>query len=162
MSEPVTGLREAWAASNPALDTSPMEIVDLIRRINGLLERAVEPLYDETTLTPSDVALLIKLRHQRQPLMGKRIAEMSSMSKAGVSKALQRLERQGYLERQASPADKRATLVSLTDRGRAAIDEIFPRQLAVEAEVLAGLDDRAALVADLASLASTIEAALRG
>ncbi|GAA3768323.1 winged helix-turn-helix transcriptional regulator [Streptomyces phyllanthi] len=50
-----------------------------------------------------------------------------------------KLEKRGFVERRPSPADRRAALVTVTPAGCDAIDTMFPRRLAAEAELLDGL-----------------------
>lgn len=154
-------VRQRWAAQNPGVDTSPMEIIELLWRIVGQLERAVEPLYDAAYLTAGEIGLLIHLRYQDFPITASRLADMRHMSRAGVSKALQRLEGRGFVERIPDPRDKRASLVRMTQSGKDEVDDVFPRQLAVEAKVLAGLGDSRDKVLDaLQLLAGVVESGM--
>ncbi|MFT9821212.1 MarR family winged helix-turn-helix transcriptional regulator, partial [Lysinibacillus sp. NPDC056185] len=74
---------------------------------------------------------------------------------------LAELEKRGHIERTPNPADRRAALVTITESGKAAIDALFPRQLGIEAEVLAGLgEDRGRILDALAHLAQVMEQGL--
>src|SRR4051812_27081375 len=127
-----------WAAHNPGLDTSPMELVALLKHATGLLNRAVEPLYAGAELTAPEVDMLIPLRHATEPVIARRLAEWLGLSRAGVSKALGKLERRGFIARTPNPADRRAALVTITPAGAKAVDDLFPRQLSAEVQLLAG------------------------
>lgn len=156
-------IRQQWSARFPELDTSAMQIAELLKRVAAHLDRAVEPLYDGAPLTAPEVNLLIPLRHLTRPVVARRIAEDRHMSRAGISKALAKLEQRGFVERVPSPADRRASLVSITEAGKAAVDEIFPRQVAVESQLLAGLgENRERVVQALTLLADTFERAGQG
>jgi DNA-binding MarR family transcriptional regulator len=50
------------------------------------------------------------------------LAERLGVTQQAASKSVADLERRGYVERAPDPADARARLVGLTDRGRAAIE----------------------------------------
>jgi DNA-binding MarR family transcriptional regulator len=63
-------------------------------------------------------------------------------SAAALSKALTKLERRGLVKRVANPADKRSALVTISDTGAAAVDDVIPRRLVLEAEVIDALTDR--------------------
>ncbi|WP_051871288.1 MarR family winged helix-turn-helix transcriptional regulator [Streptomyces sclerotialus] len=155
---PPSVIREQWAAHNPGLDTSPMEVVALAKRIIALFDQAVEPLYDGAPLTAPELDVLVPLRYADEPAIARRLAENMGVSRAGMSKALAKLEKRGFIERAPNPADRRAALVTVTPAGKEAIDALFPRQLAVEAELLAELgDDRARIVDALARLAEVME-----
>ena len=151
-------IRDLWAEHNPDLDTSPMELVGLLKRAAGLLDRAVEPLYDGSALTAPEVDMLIPLRHATDPVIARRIAERLGMSRAGVSKTLAKLERRGFIARTPSPADRRVALVTITAAGAKAVDDMFPRQLAAEVDLLAGLgDDREWVLQAVARLVEVME-----
>lgn len=47
------------------------------------------------------------------------LAERSGFSKQAIAEVVDELERFGYVERTADPADRRAKLIRLTERGRA-------------------------------------------
>ncbi|HWG23928.1 MarR family winged helix-turn-helix transcriptional regulator [Actinospica sp.] len=152
-------VRNQWAAHNPGLDTSPMELVGLLKRATGLLGGAVEPLYEGAVLTAPEVDMLIPLRHATEPLIARRIAERHGMSRAGVSKTLAKLERRGLIARTPSPADRRIAFVTITEAGAKAVDELFPRQLAAEVDLFTELgDDREWVIKALGRLVEAMEA----
>ncbi|MET9089983.1 MarR family transcriptional regulator [Streptomyces sp. NPDC004237] len=147
-----------WAAHNPGLDTSPMELVGLLKHATGLLNRAVEHLYAGAALTSPEVDMLIPLRHATEPFIARSLAERLSLSRAGVSKTLGKLEKRGFITRTPNPADRRAALVTITEAGAAAVDELFPRQLSVEVGLLAGLgEDREGVTRALHRLVEAME-----
>ncbi|MEV0358669.1 MarR family transcriptional regulator [Nocardia sp. NPDC050697] len=156
------GVQALWAEARPDLDTSPMAVVGPLKRIQRLLAAATEPLYDGAPLTAPELDVLIKLRHTAEPVIARRLAESMSCSPAAISKTLAKLERRRFIERRASPADRRAALVTCTDSGSSAVDALFPCQLAVEAELLAGLGaDRERVIEALNLLAAVLERNLR-
>ncbi|WP_052862901.1 MarR family winged helix-turn-helix transcriptional regulator [Streptomyces niger] len=158
MTLPPHAVREQWAVHNPGLDTSPMEVVALAKRIIALFDQAVEPLYDGAPLTAPELDVLVPLRYADEPSIARRLAANMGVSRAGMSKALAKLEKRGFIERVPNPADRRAALVTVTPAGEEAIDALFPRQLAVEAELLAGLgEDRDRVVTAMSRLAEVME-----
>jgi DNA-binding MarR family transcriptional regulator len=70
------------------------------------------------------------------------LAERLEVSQQAASKAVADLERRGYVQREADPADGRARRVALTARGRAAIDAGRRHRAAVEAELAERLGRR--------------------
>ncbi|MDT0566339.1 MarR family transcriptional regulator [Streptomyces sp. DSM 3412] len=144
--------RAMWTAARPDLDTSPMDVVRPIKRIEALLTTAVEPLYEGAPLTAPELDALVQLRHAEGPVIARRLAETLGCSRAAVSKTLAKLEKRGFVERRPSPADRRAALVTVTPAGCEAIDEMFPRQLAAEVELLEGLGDDRDRVVDALNL----------
>lgn len=128
-----------WTAARPDLDTSPMDVVGPVKRIEALLTTALEPLYEGALLTAPELDALVQLRHTEGPVIARRLAETLGCSRAAVSKTLAKLEKRGFVERRPSPADRRAALVTVTPAGCDAIDTMFPRQLAAEADLIDGL-----------------------
>jgi DNA-binding MarR family transcriptional regulator len=148
-----------WTLSRPELDTSAMEVIGSLKRATGLLARALEPLYATAPIAEPEHDILVVLRHRKGPVIARHVAEELGVSQAWVSRTLRRLEERGYVQRQANANDRRAAIISMTDSGRAVVDEFFPEQLRIEREALAGLgDERAAVVASLERLVASIRA----
>jgi DNA-binding MarR family transcriptional regulator len=61
------------------------------------------------------------------------------LSSGGMTKRIDRLEREGLVERRPDPADRRGTLIRLTEQGHALIDEALEAHVANEERLLAGL-----------------------
>ncbi|MFI5782298.1 MarR family winged helix-turn-helix transcriptional regulator [Nocardia sp. NPDC051570] len=161
----MTTLRELtcdrWTAHNPALDTTPMQVVAQIKRIAALLDLAVESLYATADLTSAEVGLLVPLRYAEGTLTAIRLAEHLNMTRAGVSKTLTKLERRGLLSRHPNPADRRSALLRLTPEGIRLIDDVFPRELHAHGELFTGLGRNRTHVLDaLELLARSMESGL--
>jgi DNA-binding MarR family transcriptional regulator len=62
------------------------------------------------------------------PTQPARLAEISAMSRAGVTNAVNTLERDGLVERRPLPDDRRAVAVALTAAGENAVREAFAEQ----------------------------------
>lgn len=150
-----------WESLNPDLDTSPMKIVAQLKRITGLLELAVEPIYADAELAVAEVELLVPLRYAEESVTAIRLAELLNMSRAGVSKALAKLERRGLIVRAQNPSDRRSAVILMTDSGNAAIDKVFPRELDAHGKLFAGLGEaRTATLEALDRLARVMESGL--
>jgi DNA-binding MarR family transcriptional regulator len=154
----MTTTQDQWRENAPELDTSPMEIVALIKSITAMFERAVEPLFDGAPLSAPELDMLIALRHDPEPVIARRLADRMRISRAAAGKTLAKLEKHGFVGRERSLADGRAQLVSVTEAGKQTVDGMFPRQLAREAELLAGLgEDRDRVIDALTTLAQAME-----
>lgn len=135
-----------------------MEIVAELKRITGLLELAVEPIYANAELTVAEVELLVPLRYAEESVTAIRLAELLGMSRAGVSKALGKLERRGLISRVQNPLDRRSSTISITESGQSAIDYIFPRELGAHGRLFNGLGPaRTDIVIALKHLAEVME-----
>lgn len=141
-----------WAAARPDLDTSPMQVISPLKRTQQLLNSALEPIYESAPVTSAELDILIRLRHADKPLIARRIAERVTLSRAAISKTLAKLERRAFVERQPNPADRRAALITITPAGADVVDTMFPRQLAAEARLLAGLGPERPRVIDALNL----------
>ncbi|MFC7582809.1 MarR family winged helix-turn-helix transcriptional regulator [Nonomuraea antimicrobica] len=126
MSRGADRVRELWAAARPDLDTSPMEVIGPLKRVTALLEEALDHLYADAPLTGAELDVCLRLRHDPNPTIARRLADQMRHSRAAISKTLLRLEQRGLVTREPSPADRRAALVRLTPVGEAAVDALFP------------------------------------
>jgi DNA-binding MarR family transcriptional regulator len=74
------------------------------------------------------------------------VADRTMMDKVAVSRAVTKLIRNGRIDRQFADADRRRSILNLTEAGRRVHDEIAPLALAFEAELLQdiGADDLSA------------------
>jgi DNA-binding MarR family transcriptional regulator len=77
-----------------------------------------------------------------------------------MSQRLERLEREGLIERSLDPSDRRGIVVRLTEKGRNLFERIAAAHLANERELLGPLsrEEQEALAALLRKLLSTYEA----
>ena len=150
-------VRDLWAAARPDLDTSPMEVIGPLKRVIALLGEALDPLYVDAALTGAELDVCLRLRHDPNPTIARHLADQMRHSRAAISKTLVRLENRGLITREPSLADRRIALVRLTPAGEAAVDALFPRQLAREAELLEGLGaDRERVIETLNLLADVL------
>lgn len=89
----------------------------------SLILKAVmeEQLHAETGLLLADNEALLNLDAHGELRMSD-IAHRLILSRGGTTKVIDRLEAMGYVERHPDPHDRRATVVAITDGGRAAND----------------------------------------
>jgi DNA-binding MarR family transcriptional regulator len=74
------------------------------------------------------------------PTQPARLAEISAMSRAAVTNAINTLERDGLVERRPLPTDRRAVAAALTPAGEDAVQEAFAEQSRREQQWFATLD----------------------
>ncbi|MBY4129451.1 MarR family transcriptional regulator [Rhodococcus fascians] len=160
-----TSLRELtcarWAEGNPELDTAPMQVVAQIKRIVALLDLAVEPIYAAADVSGAEVELMVPLRYAVEPVTAVRLAELLGMTRAGVSKALAKLERRGFVARKPSTQDRRSASITLTDEGKSVVDDVFPRELEAHGRLFDALGARRKRALEsLTVIAESMEAGL--
>jgi DNA-binding MarR family transcriptional regulator len=90
---------------------------------------------------PHAQARLVALVDELGPARVSVLAQADHTSQPAMTTALQRLEADGLVHRVADPADARASLLSLTPRGRATLERVRAARLAVLAPALDALDD---------------------
>ncbi len=69
------------------------------------------------------------------------VAERTFLDKVAVSRAVSKLLKNGRIDRQFADADRRRSILNLSEEGRRVHDEIAPLALDFERELLSGLDD---------------------
>lgn len=92
----------------------------------GRTMRAHKPHCDEENRGPSakrEIILAI-LSDNAGAMRHNQLASAFRVSPSTLSEMLNRLESDGMIERSQDPADRRATLLTLTDRGKRRADEI--------------------------------------
>jgi DNA-binding MarR family transcriptional regulator len=69
------------------------------------------------------------------------IGRAASLDRSTVADVVDRMVRRGYLERRRDPGDQRRNLLSLTDEGRALLETVGQRAVAMNEALLATLDE---------------------
>ncbi|MFJ8581420.1 MarR family winged helix-turn-helix transcriptional regulator [Micromonospora sp. NPDC093277] len=108
---------------------------------------------EEHGLSPVEFEVLMRLA--RSPGNQLRMTDLSaqtSLSTSGVTRVVDRMERDGLLRRRACPSDRRSSYAVVTDAGLARLDETLPGHLQIIAQWFTGQLEPAALDALLDSL----------
>ena len=148
----VDAIVEQWKTERPDLDPSPIGIVGRVSRLARELEARLEPVYKAHGLEPGwhDVLATLRRSGPDYRLRPTDLTNASMLTSSGTTKRLDKLEQAGLIRREADPNDRRGTLITLTDAGRALIDSVTAAHLANEAGLIAALDaDEQALLAGL-------------
>src|SRR5438046_2128337 len=137
----VDGVLAEWRKEQPRLDTAPVAVVARIGRAAALLDRGMNANFARYGLNRTDWDALASLRRagspcQRSPTDLYRALMRTS---GGITHIVDRLERDGLVERIPDPADRRGLLVRLTRKGRALVDRAAPTHLDTERRMLAPL-----------------------
>jgi DNA-binding MarR family transcriptional regulator len=69
------------------------------------------------------------------------VAERTLMDKVAVSRAVTKLIKNGRIDRQFADADRRRSILNLSEEGRRVHNEVAPLALKFERDLLAGLDE---------------------
>ena len=151
--DPVEKARQQWAARHPD-ESGFVVLVSMLRSYAMVLrdlERTLRPL--ELTLSRFEVLLLLSFtREERLPVM--RLRDLLLIHGSSATYLVDRLAQAGWVAREADPADRRVSIVRLTDAGRERM-EAGARALTDSGfGPIAGLDEegRRELSAQLAAL----------
>jgi DNA-binding MarR family transcriptional regulator len=141
-----------WALERPDLDVSPIAVIARLGRTTRYVDHALEQNFERYGLSRAGWDVLAALRRTGPPyrLSPTQLYRALMRTSGAMTNRLQRLEAGGLVARVADPADRRSTLVELTDRGSALFDEVATAHLATERRLLGALGDREqAALADL-------------
>jgi MarR family transcriptional regulator, lower aerobic nicotinate degradation pathway regulator len=135
--------------------------VDAIAQLSFLVQGMLERRAGERDVSLIQTRLLGILR-DRKPTINE-LARLLGLDKSSTSGLVDRAQRRGLVRRLPSQVDRRSVRVSLTDAGRALVNEVAAQFEADIATVLAPLapEDRSALTALLSRVLVT-EASDRG
>jgi DNA-binding MarR family transcriptional regulator len=131
---------DGWSHLRPDDDLFGLGVV------HGLIwsGRLAEELLEKTAIAcglrrRSDYEVLALLRRAEPALLTPlQVAQQLLTSQSGMTGKLDRLERQGLIERTPDPEDRRAIRLGITDAGRTLIDEAFTTSLSVYQSMLEG------------------------
>jgi DNA-binding MarR family transcriptional regulator len=96
----------------------------LLWKITALWQRKLSEVLGEYGITQTQYAMLASLRwfeEQKEPTTQAHLVEHAKIEKMTVSKAIRKLEEDGFVVREQSSSDSRATNVRFTAKGRKAI-----------------------------------------
>jgi DNA-binding MarR family transcriptional regulator len=150
-----------WHRERPDLDVAPMGLIGRILRAAQLADGILSDGLAQYGLQPGWFDLLAALRRAGRPfeLNPTQLMRATMLSSGGMTKRLDRLVEADLLARTPDPSDRRGTLVRLTQRGKAVIDQAVATHVANEARLLGVLSrsERRALDDLLRTLVSGLE-----
>ena len=129
MTDPGSGV---GADDAPALDAAQMDAYFALTEAVSLLQHSVEQqLRAEGDLSYVQFQLLARLNAARGQLTMTELADGVVYSRSGLTYQAGLLEKAGLITRGPSPDDERATLVTITDNGRALLGRVMPGHVQV-------------------------------
>ena len=133
-----------WRQEMPELDLRAMEVLGRLSELALVIRRDhLVPLFAEFGLQDGEFDVLAALRRSGAPfrMTPTELYGVTMLSSGGMTARLDRLEKSGLIERLPNPADRRGTLVQLSDKGRDLIERALPAHSANETRILAPLTD---------------------
>lgn len=118
--DPIVAARENWVAHGWADAADGMALVTSITRVQQIFQQRIDAELKPFGLTFARYEILMLLTFSRQGAlpMGA-IGRRLQVHPTSVTSAVDRLERDGMVEREAHPTDRRAKLCRITEDGRA-------------------------------------------
>lgn len=131
-----------WARERPDLDVGPMTVIGRISRLANLLDQRLRPVFAEVGLGNGDFDVLAALRRSGEPfrLTPTELSASTMVTSGAVTKRVDRLERDGLVERTVNDIDARGRVIALTPAGRTLVEQVHPLHLANEDGLLDALD----------------------
>jgi len=88
--------------------------------------------FEEHRLSPVEFEVLMRLaRSPGDRLRMTDLAGQTSLSTSGVTRVVDRMDRDGLVRREACPSDRRSSYAVITGAGRSRLDEVLPGHLAL-------------------------------
>jgi DNA-binding MarR family transcriptional regulator len=133
---------EGWEKERPDLDVTPIAVITRMERLQNYLRSEVAMVFERFGLTGPSFAVIATLRRAGKPYQCSQRALMDALQLTGgtVSVRIDRLERDGLVERLPDPLDQRSVLVRLTEAGERIFDQVAPLHLANEDRLLSTLN----------------------
>ncbi|CCJ33483.1 MarR family winged helix-turn-helix transcriptional regulator [Caloramator australicus] len=108
-------------------DINLKTLIAISRSYQTILKR-LNKVFKEGGLTPSQFGVLEALYHKGDLRIGEIIEKILSTG-GNMTVVIDNLEKSGMVKRYQDPNDRRASIISITEKGRRKIEEIFPIHL---------------------------------
>lgn len=129
-------------------DFLPYRLAILSHTVSSLIARVYDKRFGLTIPEWRVIAIVGRF----PGLSAVEVAERTMLDKVAVSRAVTKLIKAGRLDREFADADRRRSILNLSEDGRKVHDEIAPLAMAMEDDLLHGLDDE-----QIATLNTVIE-----
>ncbi|WP_459802846.1 MarR family winged helix-turn-helix transcriptional regulator [Herbidospora sp. RD11066] len=117
--------------SPPVLSAEQIEVWRTMQRAQMRITRSIESdLLESHDLAMASYDVLLQLSEAPyRRLRMNDLADRVLLSRSGLTRLIDRLQRDGLVERQACPSDARGLYAVLTDKGEALLEEATPTYL---------------------------------
>ncbi|RMX04261.1 MarR family transcriptional regulator [Corticibacter populi] len=142
MTDRAQRMQEEWRREWPGIDAKVMATAGRLLEAAQLMEREwLAPFAARFKLQKGEFDVIATLRRAGKPYMltPTELYEGLMLSSGAMTSRIDRLESNGLIERQPSPADRRSIQVRLTPAGLALIEQMLPLHVANEQQALASL-----------------------
>jgi len=123
-------------------ESSALDAAVLLSQASALLARSGGRALSPWGVTWPQALSLLVLADQGAPISATRLVEQLGLGRTAMTSVVDRLERNGWVERRPSPVDRRTADLVLTDGGRALVESIRPVLRDLAGEYFAGFRPR--------------------
>lgn len=129
---------DQWRAEKPDLEVGVMASAGRILAVAGQIDRRLGAAAAEHGLDRGQGDVLFTLRRAGRPyrLSPSELVASLLVTSGTMTNRLDRLERQGLIERRPNPEDRRGMDVQLTKKGLGLVDELIPQHVRNEKQML--------------------------
>jgi DNA-binding MarR family transcriptional regulator len=137
----VDRLLASWAGTRPDLDLSALAVIARVARLRRIFDAEQAATFAEYGLDGPDFTALVTLCRLDQPggVTQRQLMRALNLSSGTVSVRVDRLTERGLVSRAIDPADRRNSLISLTQAGRDLFEAVTPAHIATESRLLSAL-----------------------
>ncbi|MBO6826794.1 MAG: MarR family transcriptional regulator [Sneathiella sp.] len=112
-----------------------------LTKLSGIISRSLAQRYsDQFDLTIQEWRI-VAILGERPGLTAREVGELSSLDKVNMSRAIDRLEKAGRLERKVIARDRRSFALHLTNKGEEVLQQIIPLAEDYEANLLSSFSE---------------------
>lgn len=142
--DPIDQILDQWSEERPELDTASLGVVIRIMSLYRSCRRQATAALEPLDLELFEYDVLSALRRQGTPfaLAATALAKETGLSPGAMTNRVDRLADRGLVRRRRVERDRRAVVVSLTRKGRRAIDDAIQLRLDAADESLGMLSDK--------------------
>lgn len=137
----IARIRAQWKRERPDLDTSPMETIGRILRLQFLAGARIRLLLRRHAIDWGAFDVLATLRRSGAPhrMTPTALYRDLVLTSGAMTHRLDGLEEAGLVKRRPDPGDRRGTLIELTDAGKEVVDRAMTAHMQGEARMLVHL-----------------------
>ncbi len=128
-------------SSRPLHTTLEPSLGAVVGRVHRQWRSAVNQSVAPLGMTESRWTALMLLKKTGEGCTQQTLASKLSIEMSSLSRTLNQLQEQGLLERRADPNDKRVHCLWLTDEGRAMVEALSVKILAIRDQICIGITD---------------------
>ncbi|MEM7051431.1 MAG: MarR family transcriptional regulator [Acidobacteriota bacterium] len=157
-------LQREWRRERPDLATDGMAVVGRLILLGEALKKRAHRVLAPFGLGYTDLDVLATLRRSGEPcvLRPADLLQKVLIQSGSLTACLDRLERQGWVERVPNPQDRRGRSVALTKSGRELVDRAIAARFASAEELMASVaasdrDRLADLLRDLLAIVNSVQ-----